>query len=374
MSTPSVPPAGTGASSAQAAQSLSIPLIRVASDEPEDRGRVALGGLVRRRVSVTNISGETVELRVGRVLCGCVDTILEPRSLSPSASAALTMGTPAVEAAQEQFHHVEVVATTRDSLGLARAQQSVLVQFSYTPDVEVVMEPTQVMLRGRVGTPGSFDVFVRRVDGKPVTIDRVDLPGPWVRVRGVIASTDQPELAIVRLESATDAIGTYSGAAKIHVAGVIEPRNGLDVTLRVDPALRANPPGLVLRQQKGRWPSQLVTTVSFSPLGGWSLGAGSRLEARLGEDDQAISIGQPVLDDAHPGNWILKVTFHANNLAESTRMHGRSSIEIRDVAGLCLCRLPIVWLADAALTPHAADRDGPAPAEGDGPRSPAGAP
>ncbi|HYE03024.1 MAG TPA: DUF1573 domain-containing protein [Phycisphaerales bacterium] len=234
------------------------PLISVVETDEPDRGVIAVGLPVRRVVVLSNGSTKAVQLRVVRKSCGCIEAKLSREALAPGEFAELELSGYSTEAAVPQRHAAEVAVLTLDESGVQVEAETHSIGMSYTPDIEAVILPPFVVMRARAGdTRSGHDVWIRRVDGRPAKLARLDLPETWLTAQPLAHHENH---TVLRLEPGTRVPGLYRGLLHVAVASDQSGEHApIDVSLRVLPSATARPAGIIIRTSGA--PEPVVLTV-----------------------------------------------------------------------------------------------------------------
>lgn len=334
------PPAG-------AASKAAPPLVRLNEDEEADRGLVRIGEPVVRRVTLENVCGAEVGLRVVGTSCPCTVARLGQATLRPKESTWLELETTAAEVGSQQRYTALVEATVTDSVGLVTQRQPVSVAIAYTPDILAVVEPRFVALTAVPGEPATIDLLVRRLDGKRADVERVLPPGEWVRLKSVSRSKEDPNWAVLTLESATDALGIHHGLMDVQVLGEPKARNQVQVSLRVLPRLIADPPGIVWRENSGSWGARTRTVqLSVNRLAHASPPPAS---ARLSAGSTAVGVSAVTQTKQGADRWTVTVSLDPAVFTGAEVSHGSRQVDVLDAQGGVLCVLPVLWFSESSL-------------------------
>ncbi len=318
--------------------------VAIGAGDPEDRGRASPGAEVTRRVVLTNNSPAGVRVRLRNKTCVGVNVRPESVHLDAGASAEIELSTLAVEADAEQRHGAEF--DVLEGVDVPKRVGSVWVWFRYTPDVEVVVNPPVVIMHSFAGDHAMRRVWLRRVDGRAPTLREVAPPGPWLRPARLEAAHEYA--SALRLEAATRTPGTYQGYLSLEVSGVSGARHLVDVRLRVDPALRATPGGIVVRAPEQPPSGKSTTPVNLARIPGATI-EGPPSRVRVSPDVLGVEVSA-LRPASAADEWRFEVSLdHATLGARPCVLAWAEVLDARDEV---LTRLPIVWFSADALAPH----------------------
>lgn len=323
-------------------------LVRMEPNEPADRGALPIGQLASRRVTLKNVSDKRVDLRVARVSCPCVDTVLGAKTLVAGEETELTIGTTVTETNGKQIHFAEVEAVARDSAGLPVEKQTFQVQIAYVPDVQAVVRPEWLPMWAVSGERDSFRLLTLRLDGHAPEIEAVELPGPWVRVAAVQPARERRALSEIVIEPATERPGFYSGWAKVRVRGDEEAQHHTWIGLRIREPLAVEPAGIVVRTG-GDADASSSYTINLLPWTG-SQAVRRPSSLRLAAPVPGITLSEVQASEPGEARWSFAVTIDSGALAAQGQ-HGRAEIQVASDRGDVLATVPVVWFTGEALRP-----------------------
>ena len=186
----------------------------------------------------------------------------------------------------------------------------------------------------RAGLPGLVEPRIERVD-RTAPFDGALTPGSHAVTWDLADPQGRPVPA-----------GLYRGVVGINAPGQPEGKNLVNVSLRVDPALTADPPGLIWRPASGESAPQ-TANVTFSP-NRFARATVVPSIARLTAPSEAIQIGDLSRPDPAADRWILSLRCDPAKLGDAST-HGGRTIEVLDAAGAVLCTVPVLWFSDTAL-------------------------
>lgn len=315
-----------------------VKLVNVLEDEPADRGLIPIGQLVARRVGIENIAGVGLKLRVVGTSCPCAIAKLGAEFLAPGDSTKLELATTAESVGSKQWYTADVEVTEQSAEQGIPRRERFRVSIGYLPDVQAVVFPHMVTMYSVSGRKEEFELVVRRLDGRAVSVADVNLPGEWLRVSRVQPSVEDARQQIITLAPATAVPGIYRGIISVKVDGEEAAANRLDASLRVEPEWVTLPAGIVWRETDRGWPAE--ARVRIRSRKGTARAAGP-FSARITDPCpllKSVSIEQDAAADA---GYVLVARLSV--IESQSITHGSSMIDVVDSQGAVVLQVPIVW-------------------------------
>lgn len=321
-------------------------LVELVDDEPANTGPHRANTVATRTVTLRNISGSTLALRVVGTSCPCTTARLDAAQVGAGSSVRAVLTTNVAEVGATQWYTATIEASEVGANGSAARRQTVPIPIGYVPAAESVVYPRVFELCAVEGEHATFEMFVRRLDLEPITVERVVTPGDWIKVEHITPSKDRAFESAVELSCAQDKPGVYRGLVDGYITGDTE-RTHAQVNLRVEEPLIASPTVLIWREQAGKWDNPMrQVRLTANPLAKRAYAASSAVVS-----NQAPHLKlSPVTNDASDPQT-LTVTLEPSSLpGESTS--GVTYVQLLDEQGKTLCSLPTVWFRESSLTPH----------------------
>ncbi|MBY0308817.1 MAG: DUF1573 domain-containing protein [Phycisphaerales bacterium] len=235
-------------------------LVLLTATEPVDRGPVAPGYPVTRRVTISNISPHVLTLSIPAKSCGCLDASFDKSQLKPGEATSFHMMVRAIEATIPQGQTATLLALSDDGT----LSQTLKVSLSYTSSIEFYVRPKVVAMRAFRGEPTSVKVNVRAVPGAGIP-DLTVKPfpdGAWAT--GTIEYAADKQTAVVTLVPQSDQEDTVGGFQLLH-SGV--PQSAVAVEVRRRDAFATTGP--LTRSGERTWSVAIVDlsgrSASFPP-------------------------------------------------------------------------------------------------------------
>lgn len=326
-----------------AARAAQPPLVQLIEDEAADRGRVALGNIVRRRVTFKNLTQDTLSARVIAISCPCTKAVLGAAELPPGSSTSLVLTTTAVSVATTQWYTADVEFSAQQPGQALPVRQRVQVPIGFIPDVQATMMPTLATMHSTEGKAGTFELHIRRLDSQGLTVSKVEPPGDWVSVRSVKPLRRDPRQQVITLEAAAVPPGFYRGFLKVFIEGGDEAGLSSDLSLRVDPRLIADPAGFVMVTGEKREPAPCRVLLTSRP--GMPLPE-MPLDARV--EPTARGWTTTISDGPLPGQWWLTLTQATHPAVIPS---GDADVVVIDAKGNAIQRIPLIVISDQSLVP-----------------------
>jgi hypothetical protein len=312
--------------------------VRLVEVDRAFRGAVPAGSEIRRAVLLENLTGSVVTVHVATVSCPCLEVSPKRVSIEPRGAAEIVLSARAADVGPEQWYtadlEVQIEAAEADP---KPPSQRIQVPIGYAPDAAGFAEPRLVHLVVPAWQSSDTTIWVHRLDAGPVRGAIASVPGPWLQFAGFQANHDRTFEGSLILRSAAGPPAIHYGVVKVKDLGGV-PFNDVFVSLRVAPALLAQPPGLVLQPDgTGRVPSAThVVQLRLASPGVTPARAVARETSRT----KAIQFQLSRPDDKDE-LWNLSVEVRPQELSD----HGRLLIDIVDDQDRLLVTVPVVWFS-----------------------------
>jgi len=167
-----------------------------------DFGRTTGVHTVAAKINFTNIGDATLKLDKLSTSCGCTEATAEPDTLEPGQAGAISF--TVTMTSRRSLIKSHIVVPSNDPIN---PEADLGVSVDYVPLFEV--EPMMVKLDLRPGEASKSAVTVRRTDGKPLGITKLEPSKPWLKAALEPGSQPQATEAHILLEAKPDGSPRY---------------------------------------------------------------------------------------------------------------------------------------------------------------------
>jgi hypothetical protein len=139
-----------------------------------DFGRISLVQSVNAKFAFKNAGDATLKLTEVTTSCGCTEATAEPRTLEPGQTGEITFTVKMTSARSLIKNHIFVESNDPNN-----PKADLLVQVDYVPLFEIL--PILVRLDMRLGQVTNATAKIRRTDGKPLGLIKLEPSKPWIK-------------------------------------------------------------------------------------------------------------------------------------------------------------------------------------------------
>jgi hypothetical protein len=296
---------------------------------PEDCGTVPTGSAVVRRVSLKNVSGENLHLKLLSKTCGCVSVKAEPDDLGPGQSSIVTLSTASAPLGGQQIHGAVFEAAHEVKPGEWSRVCTVETTFRYTPDLEFMVFPANRVVGHCVaGEPFDAVVYVNAAAVRKRPPSRLGTSSADVETVGVEEVPENPNVVKLRWRARPRSVGVFESGVSFETGSSRYPKVALPLIVFVRSPVDVEPPGAIVRE--------VATPIMFTvrPKPGSSVDL-SGLTAV--SDEKAVSVELATAKDGES----VKLTARIND--DAARASGSCTIGLENRAGVKIAAIPVAW-------------------------------
>jgi hypothetical protein len=315
-------------------------LISVAEhSDSVDRGRVSVGDQVVRRVVLQNKSPRPYKINLKTKSCGCVSVKFDGESIDPDGELKLLLHTTAAEAGGKQSHYVVLsIRSLEDASSRETEIGSLIVDFEYTPAVDIVCGPKRLSMLGTVSDSSTASVLVRRADSAALLgVLRLSCDQEWLKCERTDHASGA-RFTVLAVRANGRSVGVHRATIKVEAEDA-QSGSEVDVVLRVEHPVLAFPTGLTSMSEDvpstgAAWSFELRAHPK------------STLRPRLAKVRLAGELAdafQCELRNVDNQAHHVVVTIDPQRLVWLRGRTGDAAIEVLDSAGEIACAIPIVW-------------------------------